>query len=317
MHRFKNILIVYSQRIGDEAALHRAAILAKLNGARLTVLEVIEKVPHHATALFGSTIAEQRDMERQFFEERQALLNRVIASVRQNGIDVCASIRHGPPFLEIVRAVLRERHDLVILSADGWQGLRSIAFGSTSMHVMRKCPCPVWVIKPAAQRQFHRILAAVNPGVAESAPDVLDLKIIQLASSLARMEGCRLDILNVWDFIGADLDTSRSEITEEIRSRLIDKYSSAHKAAVNRLLERIDLEAVKVDVHLPNGDPRTVIPQVVEERKVDLIVMGTVTRTGIAGFLIGATAEDVLRQVDCSVLTVKPDGFVSPVMAVD
>ncbi|NJO21650.1 MAG: universal stress protein [Sphingomonadales bacterium] len=45
--------------------------------------------------------------------------------------------------------------------------------------------------------------------------------------------------------------------------------------------------------------------------------MGTVTRTGIAGFLIGATAEDVLRQVDCSVLTVKPDGFVTPVAASD
>ena len=46
---------------------------------------------------------------------------------------------------------------------------------------------------------------------------------------------------------------------------------------------------------------------------VDLVVMGTVTHTGIAGFFIGTTAEDVLRQVDCSVLTVKPEGFESPV----
>jgi len=32
-----------------------------------------------------------------------------------------------------------------------------------------------------------------------------------------------------------------------------------------------------------------------------------------AGHLIGNTAEKILHQVDCSVLTVKPDGFVSPV----
>ena len=41
--------------------------------------------------------------------------------------------------------------------------------------------------------------------------------------------------------------------------------------------------------------------------------MGTVSRTGVTGFLIGNTAEKVLRQVDCSVLVVKPDKFVTPV----
>ena len=41
--------------------------------------------------------------------------------------------------------------------------------------------------------------------------------------------------------------------------------------------------------------------------------MGTVCRTGIAGFFIGNTAEKTLQQVDCSVLMVKPEGFVSPV----
>ena len=50
-----------------------------------------------------------------------------------------------------------------------------------------------------------------------------------------------------------------------------------------------------------------------KKNKVDLIVMGTVARTGIAGFFIGNTAENVLNQVDCSVLTVKPDEFVTPV----
>ena len=46
---------------------------------------------------------------------------------------------------------------------------------------------------------------------------------------------------------------------------------------------------------------------------IDTIVMGSVGRTGLAGFFIGNTAETVLSRVKCSVLTVKPDGFVSPV----
>lgn len=49
------------------------------------------------------------------------------------------------------------------------------------------------------------------------------------------------------------------------------------------------------------------------EHGIDLIVMGTVCRIGVAGFFIGNTAENVLQQADCSVLTIKPEGFVSPV----
>jgi nucleotide-binding universal stress UspA family protein len=50
---------------------------------------------------------------------------------------------------------------------------------------------------------------------------------------------------------------------------------------------------------------------------MDLIVMGTVARTGLGGLLIGNTAESVLQRVDCSVLAVKPEGFVSPVRLED
>jgi nucleotide-binding universal stress UspA family protein len=53
------------------------------------------------------------------------------------------------------------------------------------------------------------------------------------------------------------------------------------------------------------------------EQDIDLLVMGTVCRTGISGFLIGNTAEEVLNQIDCSVLTVKPEGFVTPVTQKD
>jgi nucleotide-binding universal stress UspA family protein len=56
-----------------------------------------------------------------------------------------------------------------------------------------------------------------------------------------------------------------------------------------------------------------VIPDFAMEEQIDLIVMGTVGRSGISGLFIGNTAEKVLQKVDCSVLAVKPEGFVSPV----
>ncbi len=49
------------------------------------------------------------------------------------------------------------------------------------------------------------------------------------------------------------------------------------------------------------------------KEEIDLVVMGTICRTGVPGFFVGNTAESILQQVECSVLTVKPDGFVTPV----
>jgi nucleotide-binding universal stress UspA family protein len=68
-----------------------------------------------------------------------------------------------------------------------------------------------------------------------------------------------------------------------------------------------------VQIHSLKGDPGTVIPSFVKNHQVDVIVMGTLCRTGLSGLYIGNTAEKVLGNVRCSVLTVKPEGFVSPV----
>ena len=46
---------------------------------------------------------------------------------------------------------------------------------------------------------------------------------------------------------------------------------------------------------------------------VDVIVMRTVARTGLPGLITGNIAEQVLSQITCSVLAIKPDGFVSPI----
>lgn len=317
MKRFKNILAIYDGKIGDEAALDRAIALARANGARLTLAEPVENTPGDVMAVFGSLPGSAAEIERRFVEERFASLERLAASIRHDGIAASANILVGRPFLEVIRAVIRDEHDLVVMNAKSRRGLRHLPFGSTSMHLMRKCPCPVWVMQPKVGRRFRRIMAAIDPDVTEASPGALDVKIMQLASSLARMEACHLDVLHAWDLSGADLDTSQSEISDEIMSQLVARNKAAHQAAVRRLIETIDLQGVAIDVHLPKGDPVQMIPEFASDKQVDLIVMGTIGRSGISGFLIGDTAEMVLRQVGCSVLAVKPDGFVTPVMASD
>lgn len=68
-------------------------------------------------------------------------------------------------------------------------------------------------------------------------------------------------------------------------------------------------------MHHARGRPDRTIPQLIDSLEVDILVMGTVARTGIPGFIIGNTAENTLREIRCSLLALKPNGFVSPVKA--
>jgi len=72
--------------------------------------------------------------------------------------------------------------------------------------------------------------------------------------------------------------------------------------------------ADKVRIELLEGGTETVIPELVEREGIDQVVMGTLCRSGIAGFVIGNTAERLLDALHCSVVTLKPDGFRSPVL---
>lgn len=97
----------------------------------------------------------------------------------------------------------------------------------------------------------------------------------------------------------------------EVDKRLLETRKM-YETWFHRLLEKHPMEELRHHVHLLKGEAGKLIPELSKEKQIEVIVMGTVCRTGISGFFIGNTAEDVLRQVDCSVLTVKPDGFVTP-----
>jgi len=86
-----------------------------------------------------------------------------------------------------------------------------------------------------------------------------------------------------------------------------------HKQQFDKLVGNYALQDLNHRLHLLKGDASVVITDLAAKKRVDLIVMGTVCRTGIAGFFIGNTAENVLQRVDCSMLTVKPEGFISPI----
>jgi nucleotide-binding universal stress UspA family protein len=364
MQRFKNILVVFEPKRGNEALIDRAVTLCKRNHASLTVVVIAADLPRKfpTTVAFEQAAIEEtcidiieelpidisgpitsdpsdvpvpisntpeslspeagrsailespKGVQEQIRKAEDHELEVFVGSLRQFEIPVSSKVLYGTPFIEIIREVLLNGHDLVMITAEGRSGLKEKLFGRTTMHLMRKCPCPVWVLKPTQPKKYRRIIAAVELTPFDQERRNLNMKIMDLATSLAEREQSELLVIQTWTFsVESHVQRGRVKVPKRKIDEWIRNFKDERKRSQSTLLNNYDLQKLKYHVYLLKGEAERLIPELAKEREVDLIVMGTVCQTGIAGFFIGNTAEKVLRQVDCSVLTIKSDGFITPV----
>ncbi len=312
MKRFNNILYVAQASADQEQTLARAVTLAGNNQARLTVMKVIPPYPE-------DTAEARRAMSRRVEQARETLSRLTEPHGKKRHIRT--EVRTGKRFLETIRAVLREHYDLVIKPAENPPWIQRL-FGSDDMHLLRKCPCPVWLMKPKEKDDYDRILAAVDFDIArpESAPHPLNREIVELAGSLALADFADLHLIHVWEAYADNMLRAWSDNPDDASFNYVQSVRAAHERALQSLQDHLPewfgQEAAKYlspRLHLPRGQPEQLIPTVAKQLEADLVVMGTVGRTGISGLLMGNTAEAILDQLTCSVLAIKPPGFVSPV----
>ncbi len=301
MRRFKNILFSPLGGHDNPAAVRRVAELAADNGASVTLFGVAPEPPrlqrwlHRSEFLDEAAAAERARYTR--------LLNRLAKSVAGGA---STTVTMGDPALRIIEQVLSDRHDLVVVTTD-----EDRADAASIRRLLRKCPCPVWVIRPTRAR-VQRVLAAVNPDPAEIG---LNRMILELACSMVQRHGGELHLVHAWELYGEEAlrHSAFIKIPAAELHGLLNEEQASHSEAVRELLAECDLVDEPWDVHLVKGRAGEVIPALVAKRRINLLVIGTVARTGVNRMIMGNTAEQVLDAVSCSVIALKPEGFISPI----
>ena len=300
MQRFKNILFVTGEEAFTRTAYAKAVALAIRNQAQLTIIDVIESIPDRRRMFTtGNAVY---DLENLLVTDSAEQIDDLLEHVG-GAADVAPEVVvvTGSRHIEIIRRVLSAEHDLVII-ADVEDG-----YGTTTHHLLRKAPCPVWVMTPSLEGK-QRILAAVDPDPLAPTQELLNDDVLALATSLALQENAPLHIVHAWSVPrGTGFGVSAS-VLEAIR----EETATRHRDDLAALIERHPIPA-DTTVHFLEGSPAQVIREVMLRRHINVIVIGTVDLTGIAGLLIGNSSETILRRVDCSVLAVKPQGFETPV----
>jgi universal stress protein E len=82
-------------------------------------------------------------------------------------------------------------------------------------------------------------------------------------------------------------------------------YEAKQQEEFERFLHAIDFSRVSWKRLIRVGRPHQQILMFARETRSDLLVMGSVGRTGLPRVLMGSVAQKVIREIPCSVITVK------------
>ena len=306
MKPFTNILYIYEEAADQTTTVARAVSLAEKNQAKLTVVDVISPPP-------DARLADTINYHKQNLE--------TLIQPYKDRLEIQVDVLTGTIFIEVIRYVLRNAYDLVIKAAENPDFMKRL-FGSVDMHLLRKCPCPVWLMKPPEKLHYNCVLAAVDfdPLQLDVSEREFNNEIIDNAAALALSDAASLHIVHAWDAFAEKAMLAHGDITNESIDEHIKKQHLIHQNELYRLGEalrdRIGTNAfdkLSPSLHLPKGQAKKVIAASALELQADIVVMGTIARTGIAGFIIGNTAEAILGQLSCSVFAIKPPDFKTPV----
>ncbi len=304
MEHLKNILVYVTTEAAEHPAVARAQKLASDHGAALSIASSIDATPWWTDKLL-SGLAQK--WQAKFVEESDKKLEEMAAPLRADGLSVATKTVIGRAWHELIREVLRNNHDLVIKDIDSDVGL---FHHDIDCHLLRKCPCPVWLVHRDA-KQFRKIAAAIDLVPGDEEKKAFNGKILEFAATLAKEGNCDLHVIRSWSLYGESV--LKSHMPEEEIEQIKNEKRALLKQSIEEFTPQYTEGVANVEIHVPEGPSEYVVPELLEQDDEDLLVMGTIARTGVAGLIIGNTAEKILKRLTCSVLAVKPDGYESPV----
>jgi universal stress protein E len=321
MQRFRNILVgvdlSHADRLVDaelnqptRQAIKSAVWLAGMNSAQVTFFSTVDLSAHTQHLIEDDA----NHVSNSVCESAQKVLNSLVQEAKAAGVEATCRFELGPGWLELIKQVQREKHDLLIVGTRDLGSAQRLLFGSTAMKLIRKCPCPVWVTKPrveeASEEDEENVLnVLVASDLSEVSADAL-----QMAVSGGQLYDIKLHLLHAFDNTMSQ-QMQHTGLSQEMAEEYSQKMKASVEESLKQQLIQTDFRTLTygVQTHVINGPPEVVIPKFIEDHDIDLLVMGTIGRTGISGFLIGNTAEKVLPEVHCSLLAVKPHDFQSPI----
>lgn len=293
-HPFRHIVVGTDFSPAAASAAAWAASLAWVHGAHLTLV--------HAVRLPGPApdfVAPSADFGSSVQEAARARLEEAANELARSGLEVHPRLVEGAPVAALLDVAREIRADLLVVGTRGLSGLPQLLLGSTAARLVEHAECPVLTTHGEAVRDPSKIRAVLVP--TDFSPDSRAAAELAVHLLKAESDARRLILLHAFH-----LPIEYSAYGGVPVSPALLEEARIHAEAELRA-QRDELAALgmEIETRAVAGEPASSICALAEAEDIDLIVMGTVGRTGAARWIVGSTAERVMQRSHCPVVTLR------------
>jgi universal stress protein E len=228
-------------------------------------------------------------------------LEQIASPLREQGVDIFVTALQGNPNYEsLVRHICHVQPDIVFHSVRYHQRLAQQCLSNQDWQLVRACPAPLLLVRDRPWQKTPRVLAAIDPLHHRDLGATLDYRIIAFSHLIQQT-------------FGGDVMAIHSYSPTADRHGQFAERREKHQEVCKQVLSSLHLPQDKL-VLLDGALPASMPPKV-RELNPDVVVMGAVSRSRLDDPFIGSTAEQVIDDLNCDVLIVKPEVFESPILA--
>ena len=285
MKLLEKILVATDFSPVAEDAVQTAVFVAKQFNSEICLLHVVPGTVDFCSDVQTMVVKTVGDHLQQFANE-----------IRAEGIQgVETVVEHGVPFDQIEKHATVRDVNVIILGAGKSDDGGPFRLGTTAARIRRKATKPVWIVKPGASPQVRNILCPVDCSKSSG-------RALKNAIHLSREFPAELTVLRVVEGL-----PKYYEHFGEVATEAEEASTKEQLPQFEQFLEDFDFYDVKWNKVIRYGKPTREIVAAASEIKSDLLVMGSVGRTGFSRILIGGVARRVAQEMPCSIVTVKSE----------
>jgi universal stress protein E len=299
MSKQPQIMVIMDGALQRSAAVLRALSLARKSGASLLLRCFEYDRGLERAAKQGFDLAA-------YLQGRRSRLEQFADRLRHEAVRVDCGVVWGHPLADqILFEVLALKPDMVIKGAPHESALSRAFFSGLDWRLLAQCPAPLMLVHSGSPSLPRKILAAVDPLDEHGKPHELNADILKKAISLSMQCGAELEVANAYEYIPMGGEAEYVGWVPDLT--LYDELRKVHAEALYKLGRQYSIPPG--NLHVLNGDAARAIAGFTAQKHVDLVVMGSVYRTGLKHLMIGSTAEAVFDRLTSDVLVLKPQGF--------
>ncbi|MBD3648756.1 MAG: universal stress protein [Pseudomonadales bacterium] len=244
-------------------------------------------------------VEKSQELKTYIMQAEEAWLEELVEGItnKVKSIDT-ATVWNKDEWQGIIDAAAQCSADLIVKVANIEAGIDAVVHTPQDWNLLRHSDVPVMLLKPNAWVDDPVILAAVD--IMKEEQDDLHKRVLKQAGNLAQiLDGelhivCAYPLIEPWagpSTIGIDFVKIKKDVETEITRR------------IEAMTKEVDVNYKYL--HVEEGKAAMVIRDLVEKSSTELLVLGTVGRTGVKGLVMGNTSEMILHHTNCDVVVLR------------